>query len=90
MADSTSRAARLHDIKLSAGNAQEVSQAEGQLTDALNQLFIQCVLPNLVAQNLWGRQGRRNVEHVVADIMTSQIVRHEKISTPLYYSKAYM
>lgn len=71
LADSSSRAARLQN----AGTGAKDSLGEDPLTEVLNELFIQCCLPNLLNAGLWGRDGKGDVDNVVADVMSCQIVR---------------
>jgi hypothetical protein len=74
-ADISSKAARLVLAKSLGETEFKEYQAESSLSQIINDLFLEVVLPNMLDQNCWNKHGRRGIENAIADIIISQIVR---------------
>ena len=53
----------------------EGCQTQSPLSQLLDDLFLEVVLPNMLDKNNWNVHGRRGIENAIADIFISQIVR---------------
>jgi hypothetical protein len=73
-ADISSKAARLVLAK-SLGETEFEELTESSLSQLLNDLFLEVVLPNMLDQKNWNIHGSKGIENSIADIYISQIVR---------------